>query len=303
MRIVPLVRPLLRSLPFQAGKGRLASFLDLHKIPAGELARMKSGVTVKLYADAMYRAPYLYGEYEVQLTKLMQGIVQPGDVCLDIGANFGYYTAVLSKLAGPTGAVHAFEPVPTFYSMATETVFLNDLSSIAQVHNFGLGEATGSFTVYTFSNLPQGHASSRDLNRADATPHKCLVTTLDTFVSANDIARVDFMKVDVEGDELSVFRGARSILSAEDAPAIIFEINTECLFARGITSDDVQAQLQRNGYSVFCEVPNRGPIRRVIRFSEYSCDYLALKENRASRLFDKMGKVRSGTSIPRARDK
>jgi Methyltransferase FkbM domain len=67
------------------------------------------------------------------------------------------------------------------------------------------------------------------------------VTTLDKFVEANAIRRVDLMKVDVEGDELNVFLGGKQLLSTPFAPAITFEINTSCLSARALTPDDVQA--------------------------------------------------------------
>lgn len=262
--------------------------LDVSEIPEGQLARMKAGITVKLHADPMYRAPHLYGEYEVQLTKVIQAIVRPGDTCLDVGANFGYYTALLSTLVGPTGAVHGFEPVPTFYNMAVETVLLNKASSIARVHKVGLGSSSGSFKVYTFAGLPQGHASSSDLNRTDATPQVCSATTLDKFVSANGICRLDFMKVDVEGDELSVFRGGGRLLSASDAPAITFEINLDCLSARGLVPDDVHAALRDYGYSSFYCIPSRGSIRRVSKLAKGSShDYLALKADHVSRFRSK----------------
>ncbi len=249
-------------------------------IPEGQLARMKAGVTLKLHADQMYLRPHLYGEYEVHLTKVMSALVQPGDTCLDVGANFGYYTALLSMLVGSAGAVHAFEPLPAFFSMATETILLNRVSSIAKLHNVGLGAESGTFTICTFAGLPQGHASSTDLGRSDATPHVCSVTTLDEFVGANAIKRLDFMKVDVEGDELNVFRGGARVLSAPNAPAITFEINQDCLSSRSLAADEVHAALRDYGYSFFYCIPYRGRIRHVSELASTSHDYLALKANR-----------------------
>jgi FkbM family methyltransferase len=253
---------------------------DISDIPEGRLARMKTGVTVKLYADHMYLRPHLYGEYEVHITKLMCALVRQGDTSLDVGANFGYYTALLSMLAGSAGTVHSFEPLPAFYRMSTETVLLNNASSIAKVHNIGLGATSGTFNIYTFTGLPQGHASSNNLGRSDATPHVCFVTTLDEFVAANTIKAVDFVKVDVEGDELSVFRGGERVLSAPNAPAITFEINQDCLASRSLAATEVYAALRDYGYSFFYCIPYRGRIRQVAELASTSHDYLALKANR-----------------------
>ena len=282
MRIAPYVMPLLRTLPFHTGKGRLTSMLAVSDIPEGRLARMKVGITVKLRADQMYLRPYLFGEYEVHLTNVMRALVLPGDTCLDVGANFGYYTALLSMLVGSAGTVHAFEPVRAFYNMVTETVLLNGASSIAKVHNTGLGAGCGAFEIYTFAGLPQGHASSTNLGRSDASPHVCSVTTLDEFVVANAIERLDFMKVDVEGDELSVFRGGTRVLSSPNAPAITFEINQDCLASRSLMAAEVHAALRDYGYSFFFCIPPRGRIRQVSELASTSCDYLALKGNRVS---------------------
>ena len=298
MRILSLLRPLLRVLPFQVGKGRLSSILDPCEIPEGRLIRMKSGVTVKLYSDLMYRAPYLFGEYEVQHTKVIQTIVRPGDVCLDIGANFGYYTALLSKLVGSHGTVHAFEPLPSFYNMATETVHLNNASSTARLHNFGLGSISGTFTVYTFAGLPQGHASSNDMNRRDAVPHICSITTLDEFVESHGISKLDFMKVDVEGDEVGVFRGGRRLLSAPGAPAITFEINPECLSDRGLVPANVQGVLEEYGYSHFFRIPHQGPVRQISKVADSYFDYLALKPGHLHRFPDQGSKLEAEGQRP-----
>jgi len=113
------------------------------------------------------------------------------------------------------------------------------------------------------------------------------VTTLDEFVGANAIKRLDFMKVDVEGDELSVFRGGKRALSAPNAPAITFEINQDCLASRSLLAAEVHAALRDYGYSFFFCIPYRGRIREVSELASTSCDYLALKANRVSYLRSK----------------
>ena len=85
---------------------------------------------------------------------------------VDAGANFGWYSA----LFGGSCKVLAFEPAPTNVALLRDTVELN--SGDVTVHDFGLGAASGQFTVFTFEGLPHGHASAFDLGRPDARPHQ-----------------------------------------------------------------------------------------------------------------------------------
>ena len=160
MEISHSIRPLLRAIPFQFGKGKLAHYLlQPTEIPT-QCIRTKSGVLVRTRQDKMYRDIYLYGEYEHILTQCIQRIVKPGFTCLDVGANFGYYSVLLAKAIQDEGAVHSFEPVPFIYNLTRETMELNGVLDCVVLNNCGLGAAEGEFTVYSFKNLPHGHASS-----------------------------------------------------------------------------------------------------------------------------------------------
>lgn len=280
-KIAQVLRPLLRHIPFQFGKGRLAELiLDNRNIPEGELVRTKDGIVIKTHADWMYKKPYLYGEYEPNHTGLIKKLVLPGNICLDIGANFGYYSALLARLVQPGGKVYAFEPIPKNAELAIETFALNDVSQTIVLERCALGNASGSLTVFTFDDLTQGHASSGDLGRPNAKPHVCPVTTLDIFMASNNIDSVDFLKIDVEGDELNVFRGAQKLLSDANAPIVTFEINQTCLATRGINADIVLKCLQEYGYSKFYHIPYRGKVVAVSSLTNKDSDYLALKPSR-----------------------
>src|SRR5207244_7537364 len=161
-------------------------------------------------------------------------------VVFDIGANFGWYTGLLARQVGPRGKVHAFEPLPTVAAMTRDTIAMNGLVHAVELTNEGLGSTSGTFTVYTFSELPHGHASATDLGRADAVPHLCRITTLDAYVATRRTARIDFMKVAVEGHEFEVFQGATRTLSGTEAPIVSFEINRRCLDSRGLAPEAVR---------------------------------------------------------------
>ena len=276
MKLAHYMRPVLWQLPFQYGKGTLAHYI-LHKdeIPSASV-RAKSGVLVQLHQDNIYRDIYLYGEYEPRVTECIKRYVRVGFSCLDIGANFGYYSALLGRYAGREGAVHSFEPLPFYYQMAQRTIEDNGVSSQVRLNNVGLGAQDGEFVVYTFPDRTQGTASSNDLGDPGAIPHRCKVTTLDEYADKVGLKSVDFIKADVEGDELSVFRGGKRLLSRSKA-AIVFEVNINCMIARGNSPAMVEDFLRECGYKSFIEVRAHRASRPVEHLAEEGGNYLALK--------------------------
>src|SRR6185436_4090439 len=106
----------------------------------------------------------------------------------------------------------------------------------------------------------------------------CRITTLDGYAASHGVARIDFMKVDVEGHELEVFKGASHTLSAADAPIVAFEINRRCLDDRGIAPQTVSGVLREYGYTHFWAINPFGGTNRVRgEIGEADCDYLAVK--------------------------
>lgn len=287
-------RWLLRHYPFPRGAWRIAGVVVGHSLagrpalsevqlaealPAGEIIRCAHDVRLRVARDAMFVQPYLLGEYERWPTRVFCRILRPGDTVVDVGANFGWYSAVMARQVGPTGVVHAFEPLPSTWQQAREVIALNDPDSRVILNRTGLGETAGLFTVYTFAGLPHGHASTTSLGRNDATPNRCEVTTLDQYCEETGIEMLDFVKIDVEGHELEVLRGAPRMLERSDAPIVSFEVNEACLRERKRSSQELQHLLHEYGYRHIWSIDNR---REVIGpLPETTGDYLAAKAARA----------------------
>jgi len=282
-----LVRPALRHYPFKRGKALITRLLRFHpcQIPDGRVVRTRHGLKVRVHADGMYTRLFLFGEYEPANSEIYRKLVRPGDLVFDIGANFGWYTGLLARQVGPRGKVHAFEPLPTVAALTRETIAMNGLEAIVELTNEGVGSESGTFTVYTFKDLPHGHASATDLGRADAMPHLCHITTLDEYVATRRMPQINFIKVDVEGHELEVFKGATRTLSATEAPIVSFEINRRCLDNRGIAPTAVSGLLRNCGYSHFWAVNPFGGATPVLGdIGAQDCDYLAAKANYLNRV-------------------
>jgi FkbM family methyltransferase len=272
-------------------RGRLYGRADLsdeylvEAMPEGKILRCRHGMRVRMRPDPLYIGPYLFGEYEPGNTRCYTLLVKPGDIVLDVGANFGWYSALLARHVGRTGTVHAIEPVPDAIEMLRDTLRINGLHESVEVHPVGLGSGSGEFTVYTFAGLPLGHASAVDLGRPDARPYTCQVRALDEFIQTLGLERLDFIKVDVEGFEADVFAGGTELLSTDEAPVVAFETNIECLTARGMRCVEVQDRLRAMGFERFDRIRPDGtlaPVRGDL--AEDSADYLATKPAHGPRL-------------------
>ncbi|MEJ8801972.1 FkbM family methyltransferase [Pontibacter sp. H249] len=148
-----------------------------------------------------------------------------GATVLDIGANRGIYTYWMSKQVGPTGRVISFEPQPELGGFLKELIRAFGLSNVSVI-NKGLSDKEGKFELFR----PVIGAGGAKLQKEgenlseDGQLHKVEVelATLDTFFEKNPIENLAFIKCDVEGHELSVFKGGQKTLQ-KFMPTLLFE--------------------------------------------------------------------------------
>ena len=160
------------------------------------------------------------GEFELNLMALIRRHVSAGDVCLDVGANVGASVLALAQAVGDTGRVHAFEPAPPNLQRLRHNLALNPaLERRVTLHPVGLSDQPGRL----FWRNEPGNPGNGFLG--DTGEHEVTVTTLDQRLEEAGVTRADFMKVDVEGMELKVFRGGRRSLETL-RPCLYFETLT-----------------------------------------------------------------------------
>lgn len=162
-----------------------------------------------------------HGLYEKEnlelLLKLLALLPQP--VVLDIGANIGNHTLAFATQAQ---VVHAFEPIPYLFEVLGNNVAQNGLKHV-QVHNVAMSDHKGSATI-NMVNAGNYGASSFDKRTEGTTPVNVSLTTGDAFVASQQLAHVDFVKIDVEAHEVYVLRGLMQTLR-RDLPFITMEWN------------------------------------------------------------------------------
>jgi len=202
---------------------------------------------------ALVRHPHDVVEF-----RAIRSLVGTGHIAFDVGANIGVYSVLLSRLCGSTGRVWAIEPVPDTYWRLRETLALNRCENVTPVQS-AVCDVTGVVRMSLFG--PQ-FAEWNTLGTPKMTgPDGKLVSpsqsvevpswTLDEFCETQRIERINFLKVDVEGFELSVFRGAERLLQERRVDYICFEISQEPLKGAGVESGKVFEALETLGYLAY----------------------------------------------------
>jgi FkbM family methyltransferase len=170
--------------------------------------------------ETIGRSLWTTGVYDVAVSELLFRLTQPGAVAVDAGANIGYMTSILSVRAGPGGRVHAFEPHPLLAERLRENVGrLANRPSCApvEVRQVALSDAAGRATLV----CPEEFASNHGVGHVAADGAGIEITT----VRLDDVlpGGADVMKMDVEGHEPAVLRGAERLLAGRRIRHLIFE--------------------------------------------------------------------------------
>jgi len=185
------------------------------------------------------------GHWDRHIVELLRPYVDPDSLVLDIGASIGVWTVPLGRTASSRGAlVWCFEPNPENVRWLTANIERNGLCDVVDVKAVGLGARAGTAHLFLREH-GGGNGALSDRGGADRVPVS--VARLDDF----DLPRrVSFMKLDVEGFEIEVLRGARDTI-ARDRPVIFGEFSAEWLKIRGENLARYLKSLAGLGYRVF----------------------------------------------------
>lgn len=199
----------------------------------------------------------LRGNWEKVETEFLKQIVQEGDRVIDVGANLGWFTVVLAKLVGSRGEVIAFEPEPRNYSLLCENVQMNAVEKQVRLFQLALADENSDVRLELCDDNWGNHRMRSDRKPASAGEkgfsRVCTVParTLDESLAEKGGPATSFrlLKIDCEGAEVAVFRGAKRTLT-----------NTEYLL-----SEYYPAAMERAGFDA-------GEFRELVKphFSSFS---------------------------------
>jgi FkbM family methyltransferase len=189
-----------------------------------------------------------FGCYEPDETRVIDILSSGTRQILDIGANIGWHSIRFAK-RHPEATVHAFEPMPVSYAYLQRNIVINGVGGHVFCYNYGLSENSGSFDFFI---APMSGTNASLLNVADAQDARSVVgltLTLDQWTINQQISP-DFIKCDVEGAELLVFRGGRKTL-ARCKPIVFAELLRKWSKPFGYHPNDMLSFFGKLGYRCY----------------------------------------------------
>lgn len=160
------------------------------------------------------------GIYDKAETEFIHSFVKPDMICVDVGANIGYYTLMMAKIAKH---VSAFEPDKLNYDMLKKNLELNDLFDKVTLYPSAVGERMGQVTLYKCATNNGMHRVYPSKWCGDAGKEESIhMVTLDWTFGHN--YAIDFIKIDIEGAEYGALLGMQGILK-EQHPVLMMEFN------------------------------------------------------------------------------
>jgi len=159
------------------------------------------------------------------VSNLIKATLSTGGIALDVGANIGIHSLSMARAVGATGRVYSFEPHRDILKKLIENLSLNNMFWVEPV-NIGLAKESGTAILHSFDGSDSNQGTSSILNQFGFQGQKfeIKILSLDDFSREKNLARLDFLKIDVEGSEMDVLLGGIETLK-RFRPSIVFEYN------------------------------------------------------------------------------
>lgn len=185
--------------------------------------------------------------------------LKPGDTLIDVGANIGCVTAAGSLAVGQTGHVFSVEPHPQTFKHLQKTIAINHCTNVTSL-NIALGAEAGIVNFTDERRKDDNNCVALNAESGIRVPCR----TLTSLVNGHSISRIAVMKIDVEGFEMHVLRGAEAILHKVDS--IYIEVLEHTLQKFGSCSAEVFKLLQAHGFRCYYFKDDRS---NVVAFAQH----------------------------------
>lgn len=246
----------IRYLPIR-GVGRITRLITkiVPKPNPKELCIIKTIHGFKILVDpfldkGLERQLFIHGTYEEGTLKIMNYILKDNSVFMDIGSNIGLMSLHAAQIMSGSGKVLSFEPLSSTYDILRQNIKLNNFVNIEAV-NIAIGSINGSVNIYDNIAINRGSASLLKPNHTESR-NQIRIKSIDKYIEEHQISsNIDCIKIDVEGWELEVLKGAKKTLSGPNAPICIVECSTLHPTYGGGTQDIYAFLRNINSYRIF----------------------------------------------------
>lgn len=196
------------------------------------------------------------GGYETQLTDFFVRSLRPDSHSIDVGANFGYFTCLMARFC-PSGRVIGIEADEHMFEIVRDNIFINGFQSFATAVHAAAGSSDDEMTLHrrgtrsgntSIARMPDHFISQ--MGEPDSTAFTVRGLRIDSLLDQMN-GRIDFIKIDVEGAEPLVIRGARKIFEASPKVTIVMEWSPGQIQSVGIDVQEFLRELDEIGLTAF----------------------------------------------------
>ncbi|CAN1492176.1 Methyltransferase FkbM [Flavobacteriaceae bacterium] len=223
---------------------------------------------VKFYVDKLDKRitpieAFNFNIYEKEESEMLYKLVNSDDVIFDIGANIGWYSNHLSKKM-PNSLIYAFEPIPETFNQVLRNTELNQTKNIF-LNRLALSDKIQTLTFYYSPNVT-GASSSVNITENDSMLKlECQTNTIDCFINEQNISKLDFIKCDVEGAELMVYKGGAVSIN-KYKPIVFTEMLRKWALKFGYHPNDIIEFFTKIGYA--CFVTSSGKLKLIEKVTD-----------------------------------
>ncbi|WP_321418531.1 FkbM family methyltransferase [uncultured Methanomethylovorans sp.] len=216
-----------------------------HKSTSPKVEVNGSLMYIDLNDNGISKQLYIHRKREHFSTDYIQSFLDDDEIVIDVGGNIGYYALMESRLANE-GKVYVVEPIPSNFNILSKNIELNNRKNIF-VFQLAMGDANtkGKMYVYDKCNLC---SFTKDLNEKIIGEIEVPIITLDSFVKSYMDKKPTFIRMDAEGYEYQILKGASTILKEGGPLKLCIELHSHLMSKENM--DEIITSLKQNGFKV-----------------------------------------------------
>jgi FkbM family methyltransferase len=222
---------------------------------SGHKFRMEFDVTKECQRDIFFSIALHSLPYNPDVAQVLINALEPGDTFIDIGAHVGWFTLIGARIVGAFGRVLAVEPDVANYRCLKRHLKINDLNGDVNPRRMAVSNGNGKVKLYLNQDNDGGHAlwpvwkhSSNVISDKNRKTTKVRSITLDNLCEQEQITKAKLIKIDTEGAEGEILKGAYGLLSEKRIQHIVMEVNNRGLELMGTDIEEITNMMDNFGY-------------------------------------------------------